>query len=139
MTDNELEIIKYLARDGMTPEQIRKNMGIKKADWNRYFRANPQELEKIKRLKLTTDYAVEDALLRRALGYSYEELREVEKPSGCESVKTRKEISPDVSAAALWLKCRRAQVWNEKAGEQDDSRIDEILQRLDKEAGRNAE
>ena len=34
MTENELEIIKYLARDGMTPEQIRINMGIKKTEWN---------------------------------------------------------------------------------------------------------
>lgn len=136
MTENELEIIKYMARDGMSPEQIRKNMGIKRSEWNRYFKANPQELEKIKRLKLTTDYAVEDALLRRALGYSCEEHREVEKPNGCESVTTHKEVSPDVSAAALWLKCRRSQIWNDKAAEPDDSRIDEILKRLDEEAGR---
>lgn len=135
MTDNDIRIIEYMARDGMKPDKIRKSIGIKRNEWNRYFKENPERLEKLKRLKLTTDYAVEDALLKRALGYSVEEYRESEK----DSVTTKKEVPPDVSAAALWLKCRKAQQWNDKSRAEDDSRIDEILERLDKEAGRSAE
>lgn len=139
MTKNQISLIEYMARDGMPLEQIRKSIGIKKKEWDRYFKENPEEKQRLAKLKLSVDYAVEDALLRRALGYSMEERREVEKPSGSESVVTYKEVSPDVSAAALWLKCRRSKVWNDKAQEADDSRIDEILERLDKEAGRGAE
>lgn len=138
MTKNELALIEYLARDGLSPEQIRQRLGIKKSEWRSYFKDNPDQMQRLSRLKLSVDYAVEDALLKRALGYTSEERKEVEKPNGCEYVTTYKEISPDVSAAAMWLKCRRAEVWKEKTDADDDSRIDEILSRLDEEAARDA-
>lgn len=134
MTDNELKLISYLARDGMKLDKIRKTLKIKKARWQNYLRENPDEKRRLELLRHTTDYAVEDALLKRALGYTSEEHRETEKPNGTEQVTTHKEVPPDVRAAALWLKCRRAEVWDEKYTESDEIDIGEELKELEKEA-----
>ena len=117
MTDNEMKLISYLARDGMSLDKIRKTLGIKRSKWSRFLKENPEEKRRLELLRHTTDYAVEDALLKRALGYTFEEHRETEKPNGTEQVTTHKEVPPDVRAAVLWLKCRRSDMWDEKHSE----------------------
>jgi hypothetical protein len=121
MTDFELEMIEYMARDGIEPDKIREELGISKKAWARYMRQNPEELGRLKTLKEKTDYSVEDALLRRALGF-------------CE-----KENAPDVKAAALWLKYRKGQVWDNNEPKQKDESVEKILQKLDEEAKGDAE
>ena len=134
MTENELKLISYLARDGMSLDKIRKTLGIKRAKWNRFLKEKPEEKRRLELLRHTTDYAVEDALLKRALGYISEEHKETEKPNGTEQVTTHKEVPPDVRAAVLWLKCRRSDVWDEKHSEPENNDISGILEELDKEA-----
>lgn len=85
-------------------------------------------------LRKVVDYAVEDALLKRALGYVAEEHRETEKPNGSEAVTTRKDVPPDVRAAMMWLKCRRGDKWNEKSAADDNSKVQELLDEMTKEA-----
>ena len=134
MTENELKLISYLARDGMSLEKIRRTLKIKKSKWQKFLKENPDEKRRLELLRHTTDYAVEDALLKRALGYTSEEYRETEKPNGTEQVTTHKDVPPDVRAAALWLKFRRKDVWDEKHQEADEVDISEKIEELDKEA-----
>lgn len=61
------------ARDGLTDEQIAEKMGIVSStlyDWKKKY---SEISEALKRGKEVVDRQVENALLRRALGYSYEE------------------------------------------------------------------
>lgn len=134
MTENELRLVTYLARDGLTLEQIRETLGIKKAEWNRFLRENPDEKRRLKLLRKSIDYEVEDALLKRALGYTSKEHRETEKPNGTEYVTTEKEVPPDVRAAALWLKCRRSEVWDDKYERSDEPSVAAMLKELEEEA-----
>ncbi|MBQ7793226.1 MAG: hypothetical protein IJ366_01780 [Clostridia bacterium] len=139
MTENELKFVSYLARDGMKLEDIRKTVGIKKDEWRKYLRENPEEKRRLELLRKTTDYAVEDALLKRALGYTSEEHRESEKPNGSEAVTTYKEVPPDVRAAALWLKFRRADMWDGKQNEKGGIDVEEAIAELDREANNEDE
>lgn len=134
MTEEKLKMAEYLARDGLTLEEIRKEIAVAKTPWKAYLRKNPREKERLMSLRKTVDYAVEDALLKRALGYVAEEHRETEKPNGSEAVTTLKEVPPDVRAAMLWLKCRRGDKWNEKNGADDNSVVRELLSEMTKEA-----
>ena len=127
MTENELKLISYLARDGMSLDKIRKTLKIKKNKWQKFLKENPDEKRRLELLRHTTDYAVE------------EEYRETEKPNGTEHVTTHKEVPPDVRAAALWLKCRRKDVWDEKHTEADEVDISEKIEELDKEAANEDE
>ncbi len=137
MTENELKLISYLARDGMKLEDIRKHLGIKRKKWRQYFKENPNEEERLRLLRLSVDYAVEDALLKRALGYSTTECRESEKPNGQESVTTTKDVPPDVRAAALWLKTRRSEIWDKKQEGGSEIDIEKELQNFEQEANQS--
>ena len=64
------------ARDGLTDEQIANNMGIAYStlrEWRDSYSALSAAL---KRGKEVVDRMVENALLKRALGYEYEEVSE---------------------------------------------------------------
>lgn len=134
MTREKLKMAEYLARDGLSLEEIRRELAIAKTPWKAYLRKNPQEKERLMTLRKVVDYAVEDALLKRALGYVAEEHRETEKPNGSEAVTTRKDVPPDVRAAMMWLKCRRGDKWNEKSAADDNSKVQELLDEMTKEA-----
>lgn len=83
--------------------------------------------------KSLTDYEVENALLKKALGYFYDEVKESEKEKGDEKITTHKELPPDVSAAKIWLESRCPEYWGGK-GEKSSSeeKLDIILSKLDK-------
>jgi len=68
-----LTLLEGWARDGLTDEQIAHNMGISTAtlyDWKNKFQDISEALKKGKEV---VDIQVENALLKRALGYSYTE------------------------------------------------------------------
>lgn len=74
LTEDALIRIQGWARDGLTDEQIAKNMGINVAtlyDWKKKF---SNFSEALKRGKEVIDRIVENALLKRALGYKYTEV-----------------------------------------------------------------
>ncbi len=134
MTENELRLVSYLARDGLSLDRIRKTLGIKKTEWNSFLKENPEEKRRLKLLRKSIDYQVEDALLKRALGYTSTEHRETEKPNGTEYVTTQKDVPPDVRAAALWLKFRRSEVWDDKYEKSDEPSVTAMLKELEEEA-----
>lgn len=103
------------ARDGLTDEQIAGNMGIKRQtlyDWKKKY---PVFSDTLKRGKEIVDRQVENALLKRALGYEYEEVTTTTYPDGKEEIKSVvKQVVPDTTAQIFWLKNRKPDDWRDK-------------------------
>ena len=73
LTPEGLILLEGWARDGLTNEQIASNMGISEKTFYNWKNDNLQFLQSLKKGKAVADYEVENALFKRALGYSYEE------------------------------------------------------------------
>ena len=110
-----LLLLEGWARDGLTDEQIAHNMGITRKtlyDWKAKY---GDICNALKKGKDVVDTQVENALLKRALGYDYQEQRiEVSEKDGKKVIQTTKHVAPDVGAAAFWLKNRRPDKWRDK-------------------------
>lgn len=85
--------------------------------WKKKFSSLSESLKKGKEV---IDRQVENALLKRALGYQYDEVtRELsENPSTGEMELTvtkivTKEVQPDTTAQIFWLKNRKPDVWRD--------------------------
>lgn len=129
MTDDGLLRIFGWARDGLTEEQIAHNMGVAYSTFRTWVDRFPALLDTLKKGKAPVDQEVENALLKRALGYQYEEtITEIEEvPTGKTDdygrpiMKQQKHIRkvmktalPDTTAQIFWLKNRRPSKWRDK-------------------------
>lgn len=98
-------------------------------DWyNRY----PNILNAVKKGKEPVDIQVENALLKRALGYDYEEvITEMEDGGNGRQRKHIRKITkhmpPDVTAQIYWLKNRRPDRWRDKPITAEDTSTMEKL------------
>ena len=115
LTEDGLLLLEGWARDGLTDEQLAEKMGIGARtlyDWKLKY---PQISQALKKGKEVVDIQVENALLKRALGYEFQEER-VERSSkdGVKVVQTIKHIPPDTTAQIFWLKNRRPNRWRDK-------------------------
>lgn len=128
------------ARDGLSEEQIAHNMGISRETlrlWkHKYFGI----FAALKKGKEIADIEVENALFKRAIGYSYKETtkeRHINTETGkSELVVTKvveKQVAPDTGAAAFWLKNRRPDKWRDKTDERkntSDGQLAELIEGL---------
>lgn len=121
-------MIEGWARDGLTDEQIAHNIGINVATLYVWEKKYGEISEALKRGKEVIDRQVENALLKRALGYKYKETtRELvtNKETGfSELVVTKvveKEVVPDTTAQIFWLKNRKPEEWRDKRVIDDSS------------------
>lgn len=110
-----LLLLEGWARDGLTDEQIVKNIGINIStlyDWKKKY---PEISEALKKGKEVVDRMVENALLKRALGYSYIERTQIEDDEGKITTKEiEKHVIPDTTAQIFWLKNRQPKRWRDK-------------------------
>src|SRR5690606_14674622 len=130
ITEEGLTKLEGWARDGLTDEQIAHNMGIATGtlyEWKNRF---PEIDEALKKGKEVVDIQVENALLKRALGYSYEETKVIVETDGRKRVeRIKKHVLPDVTAQIFWLKNRRHDKWREKDEIDNSDKIQESIQR----------
>lgn len=80
LTPEGLLCLEAWARDGLVDEQIAENIGINPAtlyDWKKKY---PKISESLKKGKEVVDIQVENALLKRALGYAYNEDKYISVP-----------------------------------------------------------
>lgn len=73
ITKEGLLKIEGMARDGLTDKQIAHNIGISEQTLNVWKKKYPSLFESLKKGKEIVDRQVENALLKRALGYEYDE------------------------------------------------------------------
>lgn len=132
LTEEGLTLLKGWARKGLTDEQIAKNMGVRRSTLSDWKNKYPDISDALKKGKEVVDIEVENALLRKALGFSYiEETRErrFNKTTGeyemmvVKSVK--KHCPPDTIAAIFWLKNRKPMDWRERNRESVADNIDD--------------
>ncbi len=108
-------MIEGWARQGLTDEQIAKNMGIKKSTFYDWLKKYPDISESLKKGKAPVDFEVENALYKRAVGFEYEEVETLYEEVNGEKKKKVKRIKrtalPDTSAIIFWLKNRKPEQW----------------------------
>jgi len=129
------------ARRGLSDKQIAQNIGISQQtfyDWSKRF---PEFSEAIKKGKAPVDFQVENALLKRALGYEYTETRIRRQITGYQTIDgkrvpiysdrtyeeaTKKYVPGDVLAQIYWLKNRRPDIWRDKPETTDTTALDKL-------------
>lgn len=120
-----LLLIEGWARDGLTDEQIAGNMGVSRSTLNSWKDKYPDILDALKKGKEIVDRQVENALLKRALGYEYEEIKEkYEFGELSERTITKKQVVPDTTAQIFWLKNRKPKDWRDKQERLDNTTED---------------
>ena len=118
LEEENLLLLEGWARDGLTDEQIAKNMGISYStlkDWKNKYSAI---LAALKKGKEVVDYQVENALLSSAL-------------------------DGNTTAQIFWLKNRRPDKWRDKPKDEADTtaldKLDSILKEIKEDAERSTD
>lgn len=99
------------ARDGLTYEQIAHNIGVSIKTLSVWRTRYVPISAALKKGKEVVDIEVENALLKRALGYTYDEITY---ENSTETKRVRKAVLPDTTAQIFWLKNRKPDVWRDR-------------------------
>lgn len=114
LTHDALTLLQGWARDGCSGAEIAQRMGISPATLKGWRTKHPQLNSVLSTDPNVTDFQVENALLQKALGYeSVEKKVEISAKGERKEVETTKQVAPDMSAIALWLKKRRPEKWGD--------------------------
>lgn len=107
-----LNEVEKWAKAGLADKQIAKNLGIAYSTFRDYVKKHSELSSALSKGKHEIDEKVENALLKRALGYDYDEVKEIYE--GDQLTKRQvvtKHVPADVGAMIFWLKNRRPQEW----------------------------
>jgi DNA-binding XRE family transcriptional regulator len=121
LTEEGLLLLEGWTRDGLTDEQIAHNIGIAAKTLYEWKNKYGEICEALKKGKEVADRQVENALFKRAIGYTYEEVtRESQYDPKTEDYElgvtkvVTKEVHPDTTAQIFWLKNRKPKAWRDK-------------------------
>lgn len=108
-------MIEGWARQGLTDEQISKNMSISYSTFREWKKKYSAVSAALKKGKTPVDFEVENALLKRAMGFEYEEtetiIEEIDGKQRKRIKKIKKVALPETSAIIFWLKNRMPEQW----------------------------
>ena len=122
LTSDGLLLLEGWAREGLTDEQIAKNAGIKIRTFYEWMERFPQIAQAIKKGKAPVDFEVENALLKRAKGYEWEETTTEIDSNGKKHInKVTRHVPPDVGAIVFWLKNRKRDRWRDRPEQAQDT------------------
>nr|DAZ00619.1 MAG TPA: terminase small subunit [Caudoviricetes sp.] len=128
LTPEGLLKIEGWARDGLTDVQIAENMGIRRGTLYDWCKKYPDISDTLKKGKEVVDRQVENALLKRALGYKYDE---VTYENGTETKRVTKEVVPDTTAQIFWLKNRKRDIWADRQNIELSQPIDDSIKEME--------
>lgn len=121
LDEDSLLKVQGWARDGLSNEQIAHNMGITFQTLYKWQDKYSELREALKKGKEVVDREVENALLKRALGYEYDEVTQepvTDKDTGITEMRVTKRVTkqivPDVTAQIFWLKNRKPDEFRDK-------------------------
>ena len=123
ITEEGLIELEGMARDGLTDKQIAHNIDVNETTLNRWKKRFQPIMQALKEGKEVIDRQVENALLKSALGFHYEE--ETVTNAGA-VVTTKKYSKPNTTAQIFWLKNRKALDWRDQQHIEQISRNIEI-------------
>lgn len=135
LTPDGLMLLEAWARDGLTEAQIAHNCGCASStlrEWKNKFAAISAALKKGKEV---VDIEVENALFKKAMGYTVSvkktfKVRKIDYDAMGRKVCEREElvsgydevhIPADTTAQIFWLKNRRRDVWKDRPVDDSDS------------------
>ena len=105
---DKLILLEGWARDGLTDEQIAKNIGINRTTLYDWKKKEVNIADALKKGKEVIDFEVENALLKKALGYTITIKEERLDKDGCiHTLEKDVHIPPDTTAQIFWLKNRK--------------------------------
>lgn len=124
LTKDGLTLLQGWARDGLIDEQIAHNIGITKSTFYLWKAKYKEFSDALKKGKEVVDIEVENALLKRAIGYEYtEEKIELNEDGRRKVTQTSKQVAPDTAAAFIWLKNRLPDKWRDKVPAADGAAL----------------
>lgn len=141
LTEEGLLKIEGWARDGLTDKQVAHNMNVAESTLHEWKKKYSVLSESLKRGKEVVDRQVENALLKRALGYEFKETTQELTEDGMRVTKViTKQQAPDTTAQIFWLKNRKPQEWRDKqeteiSGHIRIDKLDSILTQLSDDDG----
>ena len=139
------------ARDGLTVEQIAKNMGISRSTLNDWIKKYPDISDTLKKGKEIVDITVENSLFNKAVGvkvtvkkpmkvkevkYDKESGKKISEKEHIEYVDEELYIPADTTAQIFWLKNRLPDKWREKQQlivsglEEEQNKLDDLISQL---------
>lgn len=120
---NKLGLVEGWKRDGLTDEQIARNLGASKHTLIKWKKNIPDFLDAIKKGEEVSDYELENALHKRAVGYYYEEETVTNKG---EVVKIKKYEHANPTSLIFALKNRLPHKYKDKVEQEITNRNIEI-------------
>ncbi len=124
---DKLIVIEGWAKDGLTDEQIAKNMGISTSTLYEWKKKYLEFSESLKKGKEVVDREVENALLKKALGIKetvrkaikvkevlYKDGKRISEKEHIEYADEEVYVPPDTTAQIFWLKNRKPNEWRDK-------------------------
>jgi len=114
-------LVKSLSKNKYTEKEISKILGMTETTFNVWKKKFPKLLESLKEGNASADDLVVNALLRRALGFSYTEYKEgTSRKNGKYTETTIKYVVPNVTACFGWLNNRDPKNWRHKKDKEPD-------------------
>ena len=117
LENDKLILLEGWARDGLTDEQIAKNIGIATSTFYEWKKKELEFSEALKKGNEVIDFEVENALIKREWGYEYEEETY---ENGILTKKVKKHVAPDTTAQIFWLKNRKPNNWKDRIETDED-------------------
>jgi hypothetical protein len=115
LEEDKLILLEGWARDGLTNGQIANNIGIDERTLYRWKEKESLICQSLKKGREVADYEVENALFKRALGYTIQIKEQKIDKDGCVHDTTRDmHVPADTTAQIYWLKNRKPKEWRDK-------------------------
>lgn len=113
LTEDRIELLTAWARDGYTKSDIARMIDIAPKTLREWAMKYPQIAEALSHSRELVDYKVENALLKRCLGYKTTKKRiVVDMEKGTTKTETEEsELAPDPTSIAIWLNNRKPDQW----------------------------
>ena len=141
LQEENLILLKSWAMDGLTDEQIAKNIGINRTTLYEWKKKYPDISNALKKGKTIYDVEAEQNLHKVGQGYYIEEVETyITETNGVQTKrikKTKKWVPPNVTALIFWLKNRKPDVWMDRKAKEvevkNDGNLEKYFELLDKE------
>lgn len=149
---DNLTLLTAWARDGLIDEEIAKKMNINPTTLYNYKKKYPQIVEALQKGKELVDIEVENALFKKALGYTVtvqkafklkdviygENGKKISEKERIEYAEEEVHIPADTTAQIFWLKNRKKAQWRDKVevetNDDELNKVKELISKISNEA-----
>lgn len=141
LEQDKLILLEGWARDGLTKEQIANNIGIGRTTLYEWEQKEPNIANTLKKGREVADYEVENALFKRAIGYTIKVNEQKVDKDGCiHDLVKDVHVPPDTTAQIFWLKNRKPDKWRDKVetyvDTQELTNVEKLLAKIENEANK---